>query len=288
LGPIRVDQFFGRLGGHPYVPRPFVYGQKINLKPFSFLELGFGRTTIIGGTGSGASNSLTTYHLITSMFGLPVGGNAAVLNSGKVPGDAGSEMDWTFYVPKTRNYIVLYGDAYAHDDILPIENPARNPWHPGLYITRIPGIPKLDFHIEGVSTEQNGLVPLVGGGNHGIFNYWDQNYQDGYTNYGYLIGNTVGREGRAIQSWLTYWFSPDNTLQFNYKHSSVNSDFVPGGGQWQDYSVQNQLTLHGGFYMKTELQYEHISRYPLLFSGPRQNVTAILEVGFYPPKRERQ
>ena len=82
--------------------------------------------------------------------------------------------------------------------------------------------------------------------------------------------------------------APNNTLQFNYKHSSVSSDFVPGGGQWQDYSVQNELTFHSGFYMKTELQYEHISRYPMLFSGPQNNFTAIVEVGFYPPKRERQ
>ena len=28
MGPIRLDQFFGRLEGYPYVPRPFVYGQK--------------------------------------------------------------------------------------------------------------------------------------------------------------------------------------------------------------------------------------------------------------------
>ena len=35
LGPVRVDQFFGRLDGRPYVPNPFVYGQKINVKLFS-------------------------------------------------------------------------------------------------------------------------------------------------------------------------------------------------------------------------------------------------------------
>ena len=51
LGPVRIDQFFGRLEGHPYVPRPFIYGQKINVKPFKFLELGFGRTVTIGGHG---------------------------------------------------------------------------------------------------------------------------------------------------------------------------------------------------------------------------------------------
>ena len=68
LGPVRVDQFFGRLEGHPYVPNPFVYGQKINVKLFPFLELGFGRRTMIGGKGSG--NPLTTGNLIRSFVGV--------------------------------------------------------------------------------------------------------------------------------------------------------------------------------------------------------------------------
>ncbi len=154
LGPVRIDEFFGRLDGHPYVPQPFVYGQKINIKPFPFLELGFGRRSMIGGKGS--DSPLTAGNLIRNAFGVSNGGT--VSSPGSVPGQSSSEMDWTFYVPKVRNYIVLYGDAYAEDDILPIENPARNPWHPGIYITRIPGIPKLDFHVEGVSTEQAGRI----------------------------------------------------------------------------------------------------------------------------------
>jgi membrane-associated phospholipid phosphatase len=288
LGPFRIDQFFGRLGGHPYVPRPFIYGQKFNFKPFSFMELGFGRRTTLGGTGSSGINVLNGRDLLSSFFGIATGGVPGNFYSQSVAGDTESEMDWTFYVPKTRNYIVLYGDAYAEDDILPIQQPKRNPWHPGIYITRIPGIPKLDFHVEGVSTEQNGLVPQVGGGNHGLATYWNQNYQDGNTNYGFLNGNTVGREGRAIQSWITYWISPADTLQISYKHSSINADYIPGGAAWQDYGVRNELTLQRGFYVKTQLQYEHISRYPLLFKGPRQNFTAILEVGFYPRKKVRQ
>jgi membrane-associated phospholipid phosphatase len=285
LGPIKIDQFVGRLDGHPYVPRPFVYGQKINFKPFSFLELGFGRRSLLGGVGG--ADPITAHNFLSSFLGINTGG-APGTNNGSVAGDSDTEMDWTFYVPGVRNYVVLYGEAYAEDDILPIQNPARNPWHPGIYITRIPGLPKLDLHVEGVSTEQNGLVPVAGGGNHGIFNYWNQNYQDANTQYGFLNGNTVGREGRAIQGWLTYWISPRNTVQVNYKHSTVNADFVPGGGAWQDYGVQNDFTLHSGFYMKTLVQYEHISRYPLLFNGPQHNVTASLEVGFYPQKKQQQ
>ena len=282
LGPVRVDQFFGRLDGRPYVPNPFVYGQKINVKLFPFLELGLARRSMLGGAGSGNGNQFTTGNVIHSFFGLATGGTT--LSPGSVPGDNESEMDWTFYVPKVRNYIVLYGDAYAEDDILPIQNPVRNPWHPGIYITRIPGIPKLDLHLEGVSTEQPGRIALVGGGNEGMFNYWNQNYPDGNTNDSYLIGNAVGRDGRSIQSWLTYWISPRNTLQAVYRHNTIASDFLPGGAAWQDYAVRNELYLRNGFYLKADVQYEYISKYPLLFEGERTNVTAALEIGFMPER----
>jgi hypothetical protein len=286
LGPVRVDQFFGRLEGHPYVPRPFEYGQKLSFKPWPFLELGFARTVTIGGQGSG--NPLTGRTLMQSFVGLV----NSQLNS--VPGDAHTEMDWTLYVPGVRNYIVLYGDAYADDDVLPIKNPPKNPWHPGIYITRFPGLSKLDLHVDSVSTEQPGYIfdtwytGGIANANRGQFNYWNFQYQDGYTNRGNLIGNSVGRDGRAFQGWLTYWLSPRNNLQFLYKKSSVASEFMPGGGAWQDYSIRNEVHLRSGFYMKTELQYEHISKYPILFSGPRKNFTAIAELGFSLPERRRK
>jgi hypothetical protein len=283
VGPVRTDQFFGRLQGHPYVSRPFIYGQKVSIKPFSFLELGFGRTVTIGGEGG---DPLTEGNLLRSFAGV------VSPQTNSVPGHNQSEMDWTFYVPKVRNYIVLYGDSTAPDDILPIENPARNPWHPGIYITRIPGLPKLDLHVEGVSTEQPGLAGLAtysgGPANKGEFNYWNNTYRDGYTNGGNLIGNTVGRDGRSIQAWLTYRFSPRNSLEFYYKHNSVAQEFIPGGGEWQDYALRNEMHLRAGFYGKIEVQYEHISRYPILFNGPQHNVTAIMEIGFNPGEGGRK
>jgi capsule assembly protein Wzi/PAP2 superfamily protein len=273
LGPVRMDQFFGRLDGHPYIPNPFVFGQKINLRLFPFLELGFGRRSMIGGTGG---NPLNAVNFVRSFFGLV----NPRLHS--VPGDNESEMDWTFYVPKVRNYIVLYGDAYAEDDVLPIENPPRNPWHPGIYLTRIPRIPALDLHLEGVSTESSSA--LIGGGNAGRYTYFNAQYPDGNTENGRLIGNVVGREGRAVQARLRYWISPRNTIQFLYRHNSVSADFIPGGGVWQDYAVRNEFYLRNGFYMTSELQYEKISHYPVFFPGPQRNVTALLEIGFYPQR----
>jgi hypothetical protein len=193
-------------------------------------------------------------------------------------------MDWVFYVPKVRNYLVLYGELYADDDPLPILNPPKNPFRPGIYLTRVPGIPKLDFHAEAANTTSPGFFNF-GGTNHGNLNYWNQTYRDGYTNEGNLIGNTVGRMGRAIQCWSTYWFSDASTLQFAYKHNTVSGDFIPGGGAWQDYRLRYDKYFKSGLYLRNELQYERISHYPLLFDSPRRNVSAIVEFGYSPHRQ---
>jgi membrane-associated phospholipid phosphatase len=268
LGPVRIDSFFGRLEGHTYIPHPYIYGNKINFKPLPNLELGFGRSVTIGGTGG---TPLTTKNFFLSFFGQTNSQN-------NVPGDSHSSFDWTFYVPEVRNYLVFYGDLYADDDFVPFQNLPKNMFRPGIYLTRFPRLPRLDFHMEAASTEcANCRYPQ-------LLNYWNSTYRDGYTNNGNLIGNTVGRMGRAIQFWFTYWISPQNTLQFTCKHNTVNQRFVPQGGAWQDYSLRHELYLHSGLYVKSQLQYEYISRYPLLFPGPQRNVTAIVELGFVPRK----
>jgi hypothetical protein len=272
LGPARVDEFFGRLGGHDFIRRPFIYGQKISFKPLPSLELGFGRTVTIGGQGPGAT-PITTDTLIHSFFGQAQGTS--------IPGDRHSNMDWTFYVPKVHNYLVFYGELFAEDNFLPIENPPKNPFRPGIYITHFPGIPNLDLHVEAASTESPGQNPA----NDGRLNYYNFHYRDGYTNDGNLIGNTVGRMGQAYQGWLTYWVSPRSSVQLSYKNSRVDGAFVPGGGAWQDYSVQHEIYLPSGFYLKSQFQFENISRYPILFRGPERNYSAIVEAGYMPGRR---
>jgi membrane-associated phospholipid phosphatase len=272
LGPVRADEFFGRLSGHDFIRRPFIYGQKISFKPLPSLELGFGRTVTIGGQGPGAT-PITTDTLVHSFFG------QELRNS--IPGDRHTNMDWTFYVPKVHNYLVFYGELFAEDNFLPIENPARNPFRPGIFITHFPGISKLDLHVEATSTESPGQKPA----NDGRFNYYNSQYRDGYTNGGNLIGNAVGRMGQAYQGWLTYWVSPRSSVQLTYKNSRVDGAFVPGGGAWQDYSVQHEIYLRSGFYLKSRFQFEDISRYPILFGGPERNYSAIVEAGFVPGRR---
>jgi membrane-associated phospholipid phosphatase len=275
LGPMRLDQFFGALRGHSFVPHPYIYGQKINFKPLACLELGFGRTITIGGRGG---DPLTLANFADSFFG-------RVNKTNSVPGDTHTSLDWIFHVPKTHNFLVFYGELYADDDPIPLQNPAKNPFRPGIFLTRFPGMPRLDLHVEAASTESPGFFNF-GSTNHGNLNYWNQTYRDGYTNEGNLIGNTVGRMGRTLQSWLTYRTSPTSTVEFAYKHSTVSADFIPGGGAWQDYQFRYDKSLQSGLYWKSQVQLENISHYPLLFASSRRNLTAIVEFG-WAPRHER-
>ncbi len=278
LGPVRVDQFLGRLANRTDHSNPWIYGHKITFKPLSCLEIGYGRLTTLGGRGG---DPFTLGNFTLSYFGQV----SHKLNS--VPGENNNEMDWTFYVPKVRNYIVLYGEVYAFDDFIAWVRPAAYPFRPGIYITRIPGIPKLDLHIEAANTQAPGWNS-GSGGNEGQVVYFNSSYHEGNTNNGFLMGNTVGRDGQTIQGWLTYWASSRNTFQLMYKNNFVDPAFIPGGGAWQDYSLQNEFHRRSGFYVKSQLQYERISHYPLLFNGRQQNVTAILEFGFTPGNKKRE
>ena len=278
LGPVRIDQFLGRLANRTDHANPWVYGQKISFKPFACLELAYGRMTTIGGRGG---DPFTLRNLFLSMFG-----QASKREPGdSIPGENNNEMDWTFYVPRVRNYIVLYGEVYAYDDFIAWVRPTAYPFRPGIYITRIPGIPKLDLHIEAANTQAPGQGE---GGNEGQFVYFNYGYHEANTNNGFLMGNTVGRDGQTIQGWLTYWASQGNTFQFMYKNNFVDPAFIPGGGAWQDYSLQNEFHRRSGWYVKSQLQYEHISHYPLLFNGRQKNVTAIVELGFMPKSKKHE
>jgi hypothetical protein len=278
LGPLSVDQFFGRLEGGTFIPHPYIYGNKISLKPLPSFEFGFGHTATIGGHGG---DPLTPGNFFRSFFGR----QSSTALGGSVPGDSHVDVDWTFNVPKVRNYLIFYGDWYSDDDPIPFQAPSRSAFRPGIYVTHFPGIPKLDFHLEAADTRT--AVIGKGEGNTGDLNYFNAVYRDGYTNDGFLIGDVVGRMGQDFQGWLTYWISARETLQLTYKNSSVATAFIPGGGAWQDYALKNEAVFKSGIYVKTQLQYEHISHFPILFKGSQSNFTATVEFGFLPDSREK-
>ena len=268
LGPIRTDNFIARQRGNIFIPNPVLFGQKISFKPTPYLEFGIGRIIQLGGSGSG--NPLTLGNFARSYFGAPV--------RGTVPGDNRAGLDWSFTIPGLDNYVVLYVDGFAEDDHIPYSHPTRSVFRPGIHLTRIPGAARFDLRLEAATSESPGIEfgPQ--------FNYWNFQYRDGHTNEGQLMGNTVGRKGRTLRVWSNYFVSAHQVLQFSFKHSQVSRDFMPGGANWQDYRVRHDWHLRSGLYVRSQLQFERIGRYPLLFPGARSNVTTMIELGFVPER----
>lgn len=274
LGPLKTEFFVSRLQGHRIHAGPIIYGQRISVKPGRIFELSYGRTTILGG----GDRPVTFGSVVRSMFGIKRHRPGVPL--GFREGDSRNSLDWNWQIPGLSKWLTFYGELYADDDEAGFMNPTKAIYKPGLRIAHLPGISKMDFRIEAVSSESPGRAD-----HHGSLNYWNFDFPDGYTNNGFLMGNTVGRQGRVLQLWSSYWFTPANVLQFAYRHSSVTKEFIPGGGRWDDLAIKHELYLQNGAYVRSRLQFERISEYPTLFAGRAHNVVAAFEVGFMPRER---
>jgi hypothetical protein len=146
----------------------------------------------------------------------------------------------------------------------------------GIYIPRLPLLPKLDFRVEAVYTD-----PPTARSQFGQYVYYNNFYRDLYTNKGNLIGDWVGREGTGFQGWSTYWFSPKNSIQFDYRHAKVASDFIPGGETINDGSVKVNWQLRPEWSLSASLQYESWLA-PILAPTVQTNVTSAMEIQFTP------
>jgi len=187
-------------------------------------------------------------------------------------------MDWTYRVPKLRDWVTFYGDAFTDDEISPIAYWDRSAIRGGLYFSHLPRIPKLDLRVEGVYTD----LP-VGGKLAGGFFYFNTRYLSGYTNNGQLLASWIGREGQGAQGWANYWFSARNRLQFNYRHQKVSHQFLPGGGTLTDVGVRSDYWLRPNLGLSAWVQYERWL-FPVIQSNSARNVTTGVEVQFQPQK----
>ena len=285
LGPMRVEAFLGQYSGYQFVltpvglageygvslkPQPVVHGERISFKPTSNLEIGLSRTTDYGGPGY----PLTLDTFFRSVFST---GNT---NPGTVnkPGARRSGLDFSYRIPGMRNGATFYAEGLAeHDEISPIFGPDVAAWLAGIYIPRLPRIPKLDLRLEGGYTD-----PPYSGGDvtFGAF-YWDATWITGYQNAGHLMGNWMGRQGQGAQAWTTYWFSPRNKLQFGFRHQKVSQAFIPNGGTLTDASVRAEFWPRSSFSLSASVQYEAWN-FPVIASTQQSNVTSSIQLSFWP------
>jgi membrane-associated phospholipid phosphatase len=274
LGSMRYDGFFGRLYGHQFPPRPFMHGEKISLKPTENLEFGFSRTAVFAGEGVTPLTFGTFWTSFTSATS-STGPNANLRNS---PGARHGQFDFSYRLPGLRKWVTLYSDSLVHDDISPIDAPRRAAINPGIYISHFPKLTKLDLRVESVYTD-----PSIPESNGGHFFYWEGIYRDLYLNRKSVMGSWIGREGKGLQAWSTYWLSPQSTIQFTYRNAKVSKDFIPQGETANTYAMQAKLRVTPDVEVSGGVQFERWTA-PVLATSAQNDVTTSVQITFWPKR----
>ncbi len=283
LGDIRMEFFIGRVSGQQFINnsvptassgivgqygrslqlQPFLSGEKISFKFTPNFEISMSKTTLYGGPG----NVLTPHTFIKSTLSFQ-GNNSPI-------GDGRAALDFSYRIPKLRNWLNLYGDAFQEDEISPLNRPYKSAFQAGLYLVRFPRIPKLDFRLEGGTTSPLNFPQCY------ACYYGNSQYLNGYTNNGELIGTWVGRaaQGEAIRS--NYWLGPQRKISFELRHRKMDRMYLPEGGTQNDIAVSGDFFLKSGFRFSGTLQYENW-QIPLLAMTRQSNIAVSFQVGYWP------
>jgi len=283
LGEVRSEFFIGQYSGYEFVatpsglvgqygqslhPQPIVHGERFSWKPTRNFEFGLSRTTDYGGPGY----PLTMHTFLRSVFSTSI----TAPHAPNKPGARRSGLDFSYRIPRFHG-LTFYADGFTQHDIFsPIAGPDVAAWLGGIYIPRLPKIPKMDFRAEGVETDP----PIGGIVGHGFF-YYDQTWITGFQNAGQLMGNWVGREGQGVQAWTSYWFTPRNKLQFEFRHLKVSREFITDGGTQTDASVRADFWVRSSFSMSAVVQYEAWT-FPVIAPTRQSDVTSSVQLSYWP------
>jgi hypothetical protein len=284
LGPMRMEFFVGQLEGQNFAitpsgvtgswsqslnPQPWIQGEKISIKPSRDLEIGFSYMSMFAGLGVPAT--LGTF--VNSLFD----------TGGDLPGNLSKSqrmtgLDFTYRIPKLRKWLTLYGDGFAQDQIifLPYGYPERAVWRAGIYVPRLPRLPRLDLRAEGGYTDN----PLGNGYSNGFY-YTANRYLNGQTSNGNLLGSWMGRAGQGAQVWTNYWFSARDRIQLNFRHLKVSQEFVPGGATLTDVGARGDYWVRTNLSVSAAVQYERWL-FPVIQPNASTNVSATVEILFQP------
>ena len=288
LGEMRVESFVGQYSGYEFMftpsglvgqygqslhPQPIVHGERFSLKLTDNFEFGLSRTTDYGGPGY----PLTLHSFFRSVFST----TQTLPGAANKPGARRSGLDFSYKVPRLHG-LTFYADGFTqHDTFSPLAGPDVAAWLGGIYVPRLPKIAKMDFRAEGIETDP----PIGGNVGHGFF-YYDGTWTTGFQNAGHLMGNWVGREGQGVQAWTTYWFTPRNKLQLEFRHLKVSREFV-GGGTQADASVRGDFWVRSSFSLSAVVQYEAWT-FPVIAPTRQSNVTSSVQLSFWPKGLSRK
>jgi hypothetical protein len=275
-GPFRYEFFVGSLKGHTDPNDPWVHMEKISFKPTKNLEFGFERTVIWGGKDH---EPITLHTFLKSFFSVQ-NVSAAEKFSRSDPGARFGSFDFNYRLPFVRNWLTVYTDSVAHDDVNPISAPRRSGVRPGIYLSHFPVVTHLDLRIEGVSTD-----PVSDANANGDFLYYEAVQKQGTTNKGILFGDAIGRDAKGGQGWLTYHLSPSEDAQFSYRDVKVDQKFISSGTTQNDYQFAVTKRFMNDFEARGWVQYERWVA-PFYMNGPQHDTTVQAQITWFPKSQK--
>ncbi|MCL2660131.1 MAG: phosphatase PAP2 family protein [Acidobacteriaceae bacterium] len=277
-GTYRFDIVLGKLSGHRYPARPWFNGQKVSFNFGDNLEFSFTRWSVLWGAGHPITlDSFKNNIFSFNSTGIGIVGNTGTSSYGDRtdPGDRKSNFDFRYRLPFLRRVAMIYADAYSDDDPNPIDAPRRAVWNPGIYFARLPWLPHMDLRIEAVSSEE--LAHDDGGTKFFINNQ----YLDSNTNKGFLLGNAIGRDSRAIEGRASYWFSARTRIEAGYRQNKTSTKYLPGGGTITDGFVSGSIALNRHWTAQFFVQRERFW-IPSYMQGAQHNASGWLQITWNP------
>ena len=271
-GPFRYDFFVGSLKGHTYPNDPWMHVEKISFKPTPNVEVGFERSVIWGGKGHEPINIKSFLRSFVSTTNV----SPAQKNSPQDPGARFASFDFSWRLPWLTHWMTLYSDSMVHDDISPVDAPRHAGVRPGIFLSRVPGLPRLDLRVEGVNTD-----PETSRSNGGLYLYAEGIQKQGYTNKGFIMGDAIGREGKGGQAWLTYHLSPRELVQVSFRHAKDAKDFIPSGTTQNSFDIRVVKRIQDYLEFSAEVQQEWWKA-PVYQPGEQSDTVATFQLTLYP------
>ena len=145
-----------------------------------------------------------------------------------------------------------------------------------MYFARLPGLPKLDLRLEGVSTNRF-TSPASGA----YFFYYEVVYRNLYVNNGNLFGSWIGREANGYQAWSTYHLGPKTSVQVGYRNVKIADEYIPGGNTQQIGNISAILRPRPELELRGFFQYESWLE-PVLAPARQRDVTASVQFTWWP------
>ena len=133
----------------------------------------------------------------------------------------------------------------------------------------------MDLRVEAASSE--GLFKDFGG-QHFL---WNGQYLDANTNKGFLLGDAVGRDGRAIQANSSYWFSSRTRIDAGYRQNKGGTLFLPGGSTITDGFLNASYAISRHWQAQVFAQYERFL-IPAYLAGAHHNTSGWIDITWNP------